>query len=354
MAISGTATYGEDYTTTPDGSGSSFDVNVLANDASATITFSPIDDEDVEDDETVIFTITTDAEGLDLGAKTTLTVTLASDDVDDTPVLVSVERSTGTMYEVSTSDGTLTKIMDLTYDGNAISEIRSFVYDESTNKGFLGTSGNSDGYFYSLDMSSGIATLLNDNSNDFNIGEVTWDGIADLLIDGDHVMSSIYMQVKTDNGDIFSNGLAWFNKTTGVLDSYLFPSYENDDDNICCGGALTYNGSDGVYYGSNKGKIYSMNTTSGLGNNPITLSTDDASPFISDIASFDLSYVHVQDFAVHKDGNAYAIVLYSIEDNSKNFLVSLDFSNGKITYIRSFETKNDNHGLTFVPAYVLE
>jgi MYXO-CTERM domain-containing protein len=78
FAVSGTATSGTDYASI----GTS--VTIPAGSASATKTVTPIEDTDVEGDETVLVTLVADA-GYDIGAASSATVTIAENDVPPPP-----------------------------------------------------------------------------------------------------------------------------------------------------------------------------------------------------------------------------------------------------------------------------
>ena len=95
-SVTGTAVNGTDYTTL----GGS--VVIAASSASSTITITPVDDSDVEGDETVIVTLASGT-GYTVGTPTNDTVTIA----DNEPV-VSISATDATATEASTTTGTFT------------------------------------------------------------------------------------------------------------------------------------------------------------------------------------------------------------------------------------------------------
>lgn len=84
VSLSGTAVYGTDYTTGPNGANGSFSVDVSSGTSSSTFSFSPIDNSDVDGDRTVILTISEVGSGINIGSAASMTVTIAD---DDEPVL---------------------------------------------------------------------------------------------------------------------------------------------------------------------------------------------------------------------------------------------------------------------------
>lgn len=80
VTISGTATYGEDFTTSPDGASNSLSITIPAAETSSSFSFIPIDNNDEDGSRTVIFTLSSPAEGIELGSSTEFTVTITDDD----------------------------------------------------------------------------------------------------------------------------------------------------------------------------------------------------------------------------------------------------------------------------------
>lgn len=125
VTITGTAVYGEDFTTSPDGATGTANVQVNAGDASATFTFTPIDNENVDGDKTVIFTISGSADGVELGSSLVYTITI---DDEEGPSNVDFAATENTIAEdngaltVTLNFGTTTTApgtVDVTMTGDA-------------------------------------------------------------------------------------------------------------------------------------------------------------------------------------------------------------------------------------------
>jgi hypothetical protein len=268
-------------------------------------------------------------------------------------VLVTIERSTGKMYSIDTETGATTEIMTITLDGSDFVGIRSFVYDPATKKGYVGSAGTAacDGCFYSVDMKTGEATLLNDNTSEAAPNSL--DAISDLLVDGENILGSTWAtfpidELTTDSGI----GLIWFNKSTGAYDDYYLADK-------CCGGALAYGGlTDGVYLGGT-GELYAINTTTKTVGDPIILDTDDITPFTTAVPTFTLNDTYIQEFAEDKKGNVYAVVYFGATSQNSGttfyFFVSITPATGKMTYISTLATTRpaQKHALAFVPESIL-
>ena len=100
-AVTGTAVYGTDYTTSPAVTGGNVTLSVSEGDTEATITFTPIDNQDVDGSKTVIFTLQA-AEGLELGTNTSMTVTITDNEVPKTTKTIADLRA---LYDGSVYPG---------------------------------------------------------------------------------------------------------------------------------------------------------------------------------------------------------------------------------------------------------
>jgi len=79
VAVSGTAEYGVHYTTSLDKSGDDFFISIPEGASSKIFTFTPVDNDELDDDKTAIFTITSDDERVTLESGE-ITVTIENDD----------------------------------------------------------------------------------------------------------------------------------------------------------------------------------------------------------------------------------------------------------------------------------
>lgn len=145
--VSGTATYTDDYTTSPAVANDALSISISEGATSASVTFTAMGDDEDEDDETVILTLQA-AEGINLGDNTTLTVTIT--DV-------------------------------LTYDD--ISEVRGMdVGTEVTIKGVVTTPdhGFEDGNYFIQDQTAGVLIFHEDGFGGVSRGEeVVVEGTVD-------------------------------------------------------------------------------------------------------------------------------------------------------------------------------
>lgn len=344
VTLGGTASYGDDYTTEPAGTSGSFDVTVAAGDPSQSFSLTLIDDEITEAGETITFTISSSDPNLELGANTLLTVTLNSND----DVLVVIERSTGKLYSVDFANETEIEEMTIMYNSAALTGLKAMVYDATSGNAYLGSSNNDNAHIYSLDISTGLATLLNDNSDDVTDGPGR-DGIADIKMDGDKIIAGTY------------------HSGTQVIDWYNSDGSHNAEHLLtdpCCGGAISFGGLTGeVYYGSDDGELYKVNLTTDA-ETAISLNASNLTPFTDAYASFDITSTAVQNFAESSDGNTYAIIyqggtginkVSGITPERHWFLVTIDLATGAIEYVSHLESSQSTqkHGLAAIPDNVL-
>ncbi|AJR04902.1 Calx-beta domain-containing protein [Siansivirga zeaxanthinifaciens] len=118
IEISG-ATYGTDYTTST--GSASFTIEVGAQNLVSSFSISPVDDEIIESNKVLTITLTNASGNLELGDKTTLTLTLLDND-DPLIALVGFEKATETIDENATTATTITIPFDQeSTDGGIIS-----------------------------------------------------------------------------------------------------------------------------------------------------------------------------------------------------------------------------------------
>jgi hypothetical protein len=146
--------------------------------------------------------------------------------------LVVVKRATGVMYKVNKSTGAMTEVMTLSYNSEPLTGLRGLVYDPATGKCFAGATNQGSGYFYSINLATGVATLLNDNADD------NWDGIADLVIAPDGNVLSVIWSNLVDN-----TALVVFDKANGTPGTHHVLIDGGTQEEIWSPGALIY-GSD--------------------------------------------------------------------------------------------------------------
>lgn len=242
--------------------------------------------------------------------------------------LVMVKRSTGVMYTVNSSTGSMTELMTLKYNGMPLTGLRGLVYDPATDKCYAGATNQGGGYFYSIDLATGEATLLNDNSED------DWDAIADLIIAPDNnIMAVIYSNIE------YNSALAIFNKSTGVSGTHKTIYYVAEDDDLWSPGALTYGSSQSQLIIGGYNSIYVSNLDGAVS----------AIIPIGTTANIDDDEIYVMD--MEKVGSTVYALVYEYNDEDQ-YLVKINTSTGTITEIKNIASgSNSNlyHCLAFIP-----
>ncbi|MGC9471671.1 MAG: hypothetical protein ACP5D1_09010 [Bacteroidales bacterium] len=265
----------------------------------------------------------------------TLTVSVKVTDILD---LVVVKRSDGTVHSVNTSTGQLTLKGMIVYDSEPLAGLRGLVYDPATGMCYSGATAQGNGCFYSVNMKTGEATLLNNNI------EFEWDGIADLILAPDgNIMGVIYSGIES------CMALITFNKATGAAGTHFPIMYDSDRETHWSSGGLTYGSSDDNVIVGAWGEVLKAGTNGQI------------SHFISlqSTTNIDATSAALMDLETARDGTIYAMVW----DESKydQGLVTLDVATGAMTetgLLMNGETRNDlsTHGyhcLAFVPRHIL-
>jgi len=244
--------------------------------------------------------------------------------------LVVVKRNTGDLYTVDTITGTLTQIGSLTINGEPLTGLRGLVYDSSTELCYAGATSQGGRGFYSINIKTGVATLLNDDAN----GD--WDGIADLILlpDG-NIMANLY----SNHVDIYNSALVSFDKFTGEDGTHY--SISDGVDDIWSPGGLTYGSSaTQVIIGGGDMNLYFGNVT-GMVSDTLALIPS---------ANIQDESTYVMDLETDVYGTVFAM-LYEYSDEAQH-LVKLNISTGEITemsVLSSTGISNGYHCLAFVP-----
>ncbi|WP_420575561.1 Calx-beta domain-containing protein [Ekhidna sp.] len=354
ITLGGTATYGTDYSTTPAAEDGVITISVEEGDESKELTVELVDDTELELDETITLSIASDIETLELGANSTATVTLTSND----QALVAVERSSGKMYMVNLEDGSKTDLLTITGVESSGGEflrmeesnvnIRSFVYDPSSEKGYIGQNNQGGSKIYSVDMSSGAATVLYGNDKE----EYDVAGITDL-----HIMNSVLY----GSGRYFDNaeeqsafGYFRVKKNSDGLNN--FESIINNPEFI--GGGAFLLDDESAYMTQilmNYGELARQQEVEGsalikmaLSDNEITetaWTTDNISAFTDAFESFTIADVYVQNFASSDNGDVYAVIYHegegeraAMQETEVWMLAKVDLENAKLSYVSTLTT----------------
>ncbi|HDR88747.1 MAG TPA: hypothetical protein ENN63_03855 [Bacteroidetes bacterium] len=265
----------------------------------------------------------------------TLTVSVKVTDILD---LVVVKRSDGTVHRVNTTTGQLTLKGMIVHDSEPLAGLRGLVYDPATGMCFSSATAQGNGCFYSVNMKTGEASLLNNNI------ESAWDGIADLILAPDgNIMGVIYSNIE------YCMSLVTFNKSTGVAGTHYPVMLDNDKETHWSSGGLTYGSSDDQVIIGAWSEVLKAGTNGQI------------SQYISlqSTTNIDATSAALMDLEKARDGTIYAMVW----DESKYDLglVTLDVATGAMTEIGLLmdgETRSDlsTHGyhcLAFVPRHIL-
>ncbi len=263
-------------------------------------------------------------------ATTAMLFTGCKKDKDEIQSLVMIKRSTGVLFSVDRSTGTMTEKMTIMYNNSALTGLRGLVYDPATGKCFAGASNAGSGKFYSIDLSTGTATLLNANAN----GD--WDAIADMVIAPDgNILAIIWSNLED------GHAVATINKSTGAVGTHYLITDPGSE--IYSGGGICYGSNTStIIIGGEDSEIY----TSGLtGGNVLSKKTLAHTPSMNAAGE-----IYVMDLEKDTDGTIFAIV-YDDEDEVQ-YLVKVNISTGELTEVRelgSGSNSNFYHCMALIP-----
>lgn len=231
VELSGTATYGSDYTTSPDGSTGSATLSLSAGATSATVSLTPVNNPMLDGDRTVILTLT-GASGVIPGTESSATVTIQDDET-------SVALTAGSILSNDYSAGGTLVFLYSTDDGVTYSpEVPSgLVSGQSVqvkiNNGTIDLPLEDFNFDWSTstvnptEINSDVA-IFSDLSMDFTVN-VTVSDIIELIL------------IKRSNGAVMS-----VNTENGMLtDAFAFTLNGDSLNNIR---SLVYHVADGQFY----------------------------------------------------------------------------------------------------------
>lgn len=251
-------------------------------------------------------------------------------DKDEGQSLVMVKRSSGVLYVVDKTTGAMTQKMTIMYNSSPLTGLRGLVYDPETGKCFAGATNAGDGMFYSIDLSTGEATLLNDNAD----GD--WDAIADMVITSTGTLyAMIYSNVES------GSAITTINRSTGALGThYLFN--DGTDDLYTSGGLCFGENQSTLLIGGDETCIYKCGPTGGQ--------VSATYPIYHSASMNDIGDIYVMDLEKDTDGTIYAIV-YDDEQEVQYF-VKVNLQTGELTEIKELardSNSNFYHCMTFIP-----
>lgn len=332
VTTGGTATYGDDYTTSIDGSSGTFDIEIAQGATSATFTITPVNDTNDEGNETATFTLSSSEGLLNIGSSATATVTLT-----DTLILVAIDGANGQMFSINPSTGeTKDKVM-ITFDGSAFLRARSLCYDNNSGIGFLGErvieEDVTSGRLFSLDFSTGQLTVANDNTT------IDIDGMGGIADNGTTVIASPYHNQES------SHVLLTYSKATGNIESSITVGNDGSASALVFGGQTN-----AIYRSSGNANIELVELSTGNSSSSISLTVSDSTPFTDVFSGFNISSAKVLNMTEDSNGNVYG----SLQQSGYMFLVSINLNTGELTYISTLQNNGDANdrvfGLSFVQA----
>jgi hypothetical protein len=255
-------------------------------------------------------------------------------------VLIVGSMFTGQFYTVNLTDGSLTELFMPTLGGDDLLNVRTLVYHPGKKKYFALLTRQSGGKLLSIDPTTKVATVINDNSVD------PWYQLSSLIVTSDDSLLAV--------GDFGSAGEGFTKFGTDGSRSDRLIINENG---MCCGYGMIYfskqkqivvaNGYDQpspydgtVNFDTYTDKAEYVNTFTILNAN-ITGFTDDLSQ----------EYLAIRSMASKSDSNTGDVYGVMIAYNSGNsYLVKIDLTGKKIQWVADLDTTGDYDfaPLTFV------
>jgi hypothetical protein len=264
--------------------------------------------------------------------------------VNEIMELVVTKRGNGKLYSISKTTGDITELGTIVNEAAAaISGLRALVYDPATGKGFLSSGNDDDANFYSLNITSGVATLLNTDPDNEDR-----DGISGLVMAADgNVLANFY---SNEHGN---SAITTFNAITGAEGAHL--NMTDGTDEIWSVGGFMYGATNNELVIGGDSEIYFSDLTATISDTTVMVPS----------ASFLSSYMYVMALAKDKKtGDVYALIYDYVEEANKAdegamYFTKINTSTGAITEIKkvagSKYTDKDNwlHCLAFIPKHRL-
>jgi hypothetical protein len=244
--------------------------------------------------------------------------------LSDIFVFITTHRKSGKINMIDMETGAKTELVAPTYDGAALTDLRSIAYHPGEGLFFVTTHTRRveddirKGELYTIDPATLVATMI--NANDGNDGAYAkWDAVVNWFVASDDSLVAI--------GDFNSdgNGIVKFG-TDGGRSPYTISA------DICCGLGALYDREEEEFIianGSDTGNeeiILETLDMSGDLSNPITITN-----FTGFSTSFEDSWLTMKAMALDASGNLYGILYDS--DGEVTYYVSIDTAGLEIEYI---------------------
>ena len=236
--------------------------------------------------------------------------------------MVIVDKTDGRFYAINTTNGSLTPLDSITFNGSALLGIRDIVYNPSDAKIYITMNGSNDGKLYVADPTTLVATLINDNANE------DWDAVAELLISNGKLLGTAYI-----NEPEIDHGLIYFELNGTVSNTY---------DLVAGSTPVSTDGGMGLAFGT------APNTL---------LVADEDYIYVSDLVgnvsdTVQLTKVDFPPMGMY----AYSITSLERDDDgslfgltSEGHFVEIDIAAKTIRLIKELTGGNTYHGLTNIP-----
>jgi len=268
--------------------------------------------------------------------------TLSCSDDDDGSsknVLITSHRGTGQFYTINLTTGETTEAFTITEGANTLKDLRAFVYHGKAKKFFVSESTDPGGKLYSVNASTKVATLINDNSGGEGGTEYdVWDAVVNWAVASDD--SLIAVGDFNDDG----NGTVKFGTDGGR-------SSITTEADICCGLGLIYDKSSGDFtvgngWSSDDGEvIIERFNKNGVSQDETIITTFEGFPG-DDITT---EWLTVKGLAKAGNGTVYGLVF--TYDTKNTYFVKIDLEGETVSYISTLGTGGSNQYnlLAFIP-----
>lgn len=256
--------------------------------------------------------------------------------------LVVFSRTTGTASILNPSTGELTEVLDITYNGAALTGIRGAVYSKSDKKFYVTSTDEASGRLYSVDAKTGVATLLNGNTSDH------WYGLPSVILKDGKLICTTWHQTASSLG--YGAGFLTFNLDGTISEAIRFTTEDPNGVDMCCGFGLTT--------GSSSDELYISSSENGL---EIIVSDMDGVLVFGNYLAVEGFGPNTDEFdftiknMVRSSGKIYAIVYGWNDGDNNTYLAEVDVENSKLIYIANLTTATDveneieYNGLVVVP-----
>ncbi|WP_157717186.1 hypothetical protein [Formosa sp. Hel1_31_208] len=273
------------------------------------------------------------------------TAFVACNDDDDNPpivvindIMVVYNTDTGVFSALDITDGTLTILGSISYNGEPLAGLRGIAYNPANGMIYASSRANDpyDGKIFSIDPVTLQATVINDNANE------DWYAIAGLQISNGKLLGTVYWDEY--NYETYSS-LVWL-EFDGSIDDVTYLTFEGDDYTFSGGMALEFGDTSDELLITDGDEIARLNID-GTVSEIIELTPIGFPP--SDTGrgggGSDLDYIR----CLEKDNNG---TLYGLDRNGVFGSINLDTE--VFTYITEFDAGGDIVTLVTIPENIFE